>query len=140
MKILYFGDPMGTGDESFEKESKYVKKYLKDFIFNKNKFNFVATIDSTQPNEAAYDILIFDFGGIGLGCMDLVSSLSRMILKLIEEKPNTLFIAWTHFTNEYLKDECIKELGEYPNLICRDMNNEEIIKKIKEWINLRSVK
>jgi len=27
-----------------------------------------------------------------------------------------------------------KELGEYPNLICRHMNNEEIINQIKKWI------
>jgi hypothetical protein len=136
MKILYFGDPIGTINETFEKESKYVKKYLKEFIFGKVKFDFVSTIDSIQPSESQYDILIFDFGGIGLGCMDLVSSLSRMILKLIEDRPNTLFIAWTHFTNEYLKDECSKELGDYPNLICRHINNEEIVKKIKEWIYL----
>ena len=134
MKILYFADPMGTGQETFEEESKYVKKYLKEFIFGKTKFEFISTINSIEPNELQYDILIFDFGGIGLGCMDLVSSLSRMILKLIEERPNTLFIAWTHFTNEYLKDECSKELGDYPNLICRDINNEEVINKIKKWI------
>ena len=134
MKILYFGDPIGCGNEDFDAESKYVKKYLKDFIFGKTKFAFIGTIDSMQPSEASYDILIFDFGGIGLSCSGLVSSLSRMILKLIEEKPNTLFVAWTAFTNDYLKDECEKELGDYPNLICRDMNNEIVIKKIKEWI------
>lgn len=135
MKILYFADPIGTGNETFEQESKYVKKYLKEHIFEKIKFDFISTIDSMLPNTAQYDILIFDFGGIGLGCMGLVSSLSRMILNLIENRPNTLFIAWTTFTNEYLKDECNKELGVYPNLICRDMNNGEIIKKIKEWIS-----
>lgn len=134
MRILYFADPMGVGNETFEEESAYVKRYLKEFIFGKTKFDFFSTCDSMQPSEAQYDILIFDFGGIGLGCMDLVTSLSRMILKLIENKPNTLFIAWTHFTNEYLKDECAKELGDYPNLICRDMNNEEVVKQIKRWI------
>jgi hypothetical protein len=134
MKILYFGDPIGCGNEDFEAESKYVKKYLKDFIFGKTKFDYVGTVDSMQPNETSYDILIFDFGGIGLGCSGLVSSLSRMILKLIEDRPNTLFVAWTTFTNDYLKDECEKELGDYPNLICRDMNNEEVIKGIKKWI------
>jgi hypothetical protein len=134
MKVLYFGDPIGVGDSDFDKEAKEVKKYLKDFIFGKNKFDFIATIDSMKPSEEIYDILIFDFGGIGLGCMDLVSSLSRMILKLIEERPNTLFIAWTFFTNEYLKEECQKELGDYFNLISRSMNNEEVINKIKKWI------
>lgn len=136
MKILYFGDPIGTGIDDFDKEAKEVKRYLKELIFGKKKFDFEATIDSTKPNESLYDILIFDFGGIGLGCMGLVESLSRMILKLIEERPNTLFIAWTHFTNEYLKNECTKELGDYPNLICKDMNNKEIVKKTKEWIKL----
>lgn len=134
MKVLYFSDPIGTITTTFEEEAKEVEQYLKDFIFGKKKFDFVATIDSCKPNETLYDIFIFDFGGIGLGCMDLVSSLSRMILKLIEDRPNTLFVAWTHFTNEYLKDECEQELGQFPNLICRDMNNEDIIKKIKEWI------
>jgi len=136
MKILYFGDPIGTTGETFEQEATYVRRYLKDFIFGKKKFEFEATIDSMMPNEFLYDILIFDFGGIGLGCMGLVESLSRMILKLIENKPNTLFIAWTHFTNEYLKNECEKELGNYPNLICKDMDTEQFVDKIKKWINL----
>ena len=135
MKILYFCDPIGNMNDSFKKEAREVKKYLKDFIFEECKFEFVSTIDSMKPSDSLYDILIFDFGGIGLGCMDLVSSLSRMILKLIEDRPNTLFVAWTHFTNKYLKDACIKELGDYPNLICKDMNNEDFIGKIKNWIN-----
>jgi hypothetical protein len=135
MKILYFGDPMGAGEETFEQEAEEIKRYLKEFIFGNKKFDFEATVDSTKPNESLYDILIFDFGGIGLGCMGLVESLSRMILKLIEDKPNTLFIAWTFFTNEYLKNECEKELGDYSNLIVRDMNNEFVIKQIKEWID-----
>jgi hypothetical protein len=140
MKVLYFGDPIGCGNDNFEKEAKYVKKWLKDFIFEKEKFQFIATMDSCKIADEQCDIFIFDFGGIGLGCGDLVSSLSRHILKQIEERPSTLFVAWTSFTNDYLRDECSKELGDYPNLISRDYENEPVINAIKKWINQGDIK
>jgi hypothetical protein len=135
MKILYFCDPIGTftGD-TVDQEIKYCKKWLKDFIFENKKFQFKSTFDSMAIINEQYDILIFDFGGLGIGCSGLVTSLSREILKLIEERPNTLFVAWTSFTNEYLRDECEKELGDFPNLVCRDTDNEPLIKAIKKWI------
>ena len=132
MKILYFCDPMGTftGDTA-DQEAKYCKKWLKDFIFKNKKFTFQQTYNSCAIIDELYDILIFDFGGIGIGSTDLAYSLSREILKLIEDRPNTLFVAWTSFTNEYLKDACEKELGEYPNLINRDIEVEPVINAIK---------
>ena len=134
LDILYFGDPIGCGGDTFDDEALCVKRTLKGLVFDKQKFNFVSTVNSMDLIEKKYDILIFDFGGIGLGCSGLVSSLSREILKLIEDRPDTLFVAWTTFTNDYLKDECQKELGEYPNLISYDNELEELIKKIKKWI------
>lgn len=134
MKILYFGDPIASIGQTFAEEAKYVKRYLKEFVFGTKKFKFVSTIDSLQPRNSIYDILIFDFGGIGLGASDTALSFSRYFLKLIEERPNTLFVAWTSFTTMYLKEECEKELGKYPNLICRDTNQEIVINEIKEWI------
>jgi hypothetical protein len=136
MKILYFCDPIGTftGDTA-DQEVKYCKKWLKDFIFENKKFQFKSTFDSMAIINERYDMLIFDFGGVGcMGASELAYSLSREILKLIEERPNTLFVAWTSFTNEYLKDECEKELGDFPNLIYRDTDNEPVIKAIKKWI------
>jgi hypothetical protein len=137
IKILYFSDPMDTfcGD-TVEQEVKYCKKWLKDFIFENKKFKFESTFDSLKIVEDRYDILIFDFGGIGFGCTDLAYSLSREILKLIEDRPNTLFVAWTYFTNDYLKGECEKELGDFPNLICRDTDNEPVIKGILKWLDI----
>jgi hypothetical protein len=134
MKILYFGDPIGCGGDSFEDEALCVKRTLKGLVFENKKFEFKATIGSMDLVEKQYDILIFDFGGMGIGCSGMVSSLSREILKLIEDRPNTLFVAWTSFTNDYLKDECVKELGDYPNLISYDNELEELIEKIKKWI------
>lgn len=136
MKILFFADPMGTSSETFKEEGNYCRRYFKEHIFEDKKFDFEITVNSLDIETKVYDILIFDFGGVGIGAPGLITSLSRQILKLIEDKPNTLFIAWTHFTNEYLKDECKKELGTYPNLISRDNAIEKVIKGINNWINL----
>ena len=135
-KVLFFNDPMGSFDESPEEEAKDCKRFFKELIFEKNKFKFESTISSLDIEEKKYDILVFDFGGIGLGASGMISSLSRQIFHLIENKPNTLFIAWTHFTNEFLEEECEKELGNYPNLLHRDTNTEELVKNIKKWISL----
>jgi hypothetical protein len=31
IKILYFGDPIGCGEDDFKKEAATVKRYLKEF-------------------------------------------------------------------------------------------------------------
>ncbi len=137
IRVLFFNDPMGTyfGDTA-EEEAVYCKEILQELIFEDKKFIFESTMGSMDIETKKYDILIFDFGGIGLGASGMVASLSRQILKLIENKPSTLFIAWTHFTNKFLKEECEKELGNYPNLFHRDANMEELSKNIKKWISL----
>ncbi len=127
---------MGSFDESPEEETKDCKRFFKELIFENKKFIFESTMGSMDIETKKYDILIFDFGGIGLGAGGMISSLSRQILHLIEDRPNTLFIAWTHFTNRFLQDECEKELGNYPNLFHRDTNTEELVKNIKKWISL----
>lgn len=136
MNILFFSDPIGSLSETPEQEGKYCKRWFKELIFEKKKFTFESTIGSMDLETKAYDILVFDFGGIGMGASGLISSLSRQILKLIENKPDVLFIAWSVFTNEYLKDECEKELGDHHNLLNRDVNAEELSNKIKEWVKL----
>jgi hypothetical protein len=137
MKILFFNDPMGTyfGDSAKE-EAIYCKEFLQEWVFENKKFKFESTMNSMDLETKKYDILIFDFGGIGIGASGLVSSLSRQILYLIENKSDTLFIAWTSFTNQYLQDECEKELGDYPNLIYRDTKTEKVVDNIKKWILL----
>ena len=136
IRVLFFNDPMGTSDETPAEEAKYCKRWFKELVFEKKKFAFEYTTGSMDLETQKYDILVFDFGGIGMGAGGLIDSLSRQILKLIEDKPNTLFIAWSHFTNIYLKDECEKELGQYHNLFNRDVNAEELTNKIKQWISL----
>lgn len=137
MRVLFFNDPMGTiFGHSAEEEAEYCKEVLQEWIFEDKKFIFESTMDSMDIETKKYDILIFDFGGIGIGASGMIASLSRQILKLIEDRPNTLFIAWTEFTNRFLEDECEKELGNYPNLLYRDTNIEELVKNIKKWIAL----
>lgn len=136
IKVLFFNDPMGSLDETPEQESKYCKRWFKELIFEKKKFIFESTMGSMDLETKKYDILVFDFGGIGIGASDTAYSFSRQILHLIEDRPNTLFIAWTAFTNKFLEEECEKELGKYHNLFNRDVNAEELTNKIKQWISL----
>ena len=136
-KVLFFNDPIGTyfGDTA-EEEAIYCKELLQEWVFEDKKFIFESTMGSMDIETKKYDILIFDFGGIGMGASDTAYSFSRQILHLIEDRPNTLFIAWTAFTNKFLEEECEKELGSYPNLLYRDTNIEELVKDIKKWISL----
>lgn len=135
LKILYFGDAMGSCSGELKNEILDVKRWLKVYIFNGKSFKFSFTENPCNFDGLGYDIFIFDYGGIGFGASGLTSSLSRQILGLIKERPNTLYICWTHFTNEFLKDECDGELGVYPNLICRD-DKDNCIKDIKKWLKL----
>ncbi len=136
MKILFFADPMGslTGDETVEDEAKYCKDLLLEHGAITKKDVFETTIDSMKPEEDTYDVLIFDFGGLGFGATGMIDSLSMQLLHLIENRPGTLFVAWTTFTNQFLQDACEKELGKFNNLIARNMmDSKSVIEKIRVW-------
>lgn len=136
IRVLFFNDPMGTiFGHNAKEEAMHCKEVLQEWVFEDKEFIFESTMGSMDIETKKYDILIFDFGGIGLGAGGMVTSLSRQILHLIEDRPNTLFIAWTEFTNRFLEEECKKELGSYPNLLYRDMDIEELVKDIKKWIS-----
>lgn len=135
IKIMYWGDWNGMmGQGGPEEESLDCKRWFKYHIFEKEKFEFTLAEGPHEFDSLGYDILVFDFGGIGYGCSGFVDSLTRQLLKLIEDRPNTLFIAWTHFTNEFLKDACEEELGKFRNLISREYENEIVIKNVKKWL------
>ena len=141
MNVLFFNDPVGTYfGETPEEEAESCREILEELVFENKKFQFESTMNPMDLENKKYDILLFDFGGMGMGASGMVASLSRQILKLIEDRPNTLFVAWSSFTTRFLEDECEDELGKHVNLIHRDVDTEQTIKKINKWISIGKIK
>jgi hypothetical protein len=135
IRILFWSDGMGCCGESTEKEAKYAEYWFRELVFDgeKKKFTFKIAEGPMSFEENNYDVLVFDFGGIGLGCGGLIDSLSYQLLTLIKDRPSTLFIAWSTFTNRYLEEACEEELGKFPNLITVNESVEETVAKTKKW-------
>lgn len=130
IKILFFADPIGTMDRTLEEEAAYCEKTLKTHGIESD---FNMTCNSMDIVNGMYDILIFDYGGILPGASGLIASLSRGIIKVIEEFPNKLFVAWTVMTHDFLEEECEKEIGEYPNFIVKT-SDAFVFEKMRKWI------
>lgn len=135
IKILYFNDCLGTScGMNAEQEADYLKHFLGEILFEGVKFSFKNTHNLLDAFNENYDIMFFDFGGIGIGASDTAYSFARGIFTLLKDNPNRLFVSWSAFTNNYLEEECEKELGTHCNLICLGANVEETISKIQDWI------
>ena len=81
----------------------------------------------SRPQDALRektDVYVIDYGGMGaLGAVDMVYSVLRGVLKLVQEKPNTLVVIWTSFTGRYYQGVVEEELGsmiDHPNVAYRD--------------------
>lgn len=137
MKILYFADFIAGCGLTPQQEFENFKNILMENGVTADVIDCGAKYIDIE--KAEYDICVFDYVGILPGASGLISSISRLIIKAIEDNPSKLFIAWTSFTNKFLRDEAEKELGNYPNFIVRELGtlndqDKNICDKIKKWI------
>lgn len=136
MKILFFTDCFG-GDISNDKDFKYLKQAFED---KGVKADFVMTTSPMDITLGNYDILAFDYGGIGFGSTGMAHSISKLIIRALEDFPNKLFIVWTSCTNEYLKSDCKKELGSFYNLLVREDlgDDKDLMDNVKKYCKERN--
>ena len=150
-RILFYYDFLGGGLENKAEESrdvKILKSSLKAGGLDLNKFQIISTIHPEEIRSRIYDVCIFDFGGLTCGGMSgLVGSITRLLIKAIQDCPGRLFIAWTSFTSTALEENIEEELGSYNNLLCietkfhiKDLEMYDVIKKINEWCGIEKFK
>jgi hypothetical protein len=124
---------MGTNNQTPEEEYVQIKKDMSkiigpDFIYKTDVF------PQNLKNDPV-DFYIIDYGGIGPGCEDTIISLYHSLLEQIENKPNTLFIIWSSFTQRWYKEAI--ESSDYNitnfNVVYYGDVSEEAEQRIKNW-------
>jgi hypothetical protein len=132
MKVCTFVDFMGCGDLTPEDEYLEIRKWIENLLG--------IPVEYETESHPAYldnkpvDIFIMDFGGMLPGCEDTIRSIYRELVRQVEEKPNTLFILYSAFTEQWYK-----EVMQMVSPDLRDAHNVVYIRdeeKILKFINM----
>lgn len=139
MKIYVYVDWMGGMFETPEEEYEQIKIQL-ELALETDKFIYKTEIPPWKLENEKVDVYIIDFGGLLPGSEDSIRSIYRELIKQIEEKPNTLFILWSHFTCEWYADvmeEVAPDLKGF-NVIKRPPSKGEDYRhweeKLRDWV------
>lgn len=133
MKVYAFVDFMGTNNQTQEDEYAQIKKDMSKIIGP--DFTYKSDIFPHEIGNDPVDFYIMDYGGLLPGCDDTIRSLYRSLLEQIENKPNTLFIIWSSFTQRWYKEAI--ENSDYNitgfNVVYYGDLGDEAEKRIKNW-------
>ncbi len=97
-------DFMGTLNMGMKKEMDYIQTVFKD-EFPDIEFLFKREMHPHNLKQSPIDLYVFDWGGVMPGCDRLTETLYNTLVAQIGERPNTLFVIWSSFSERYYKDE-----------------------------------
>jgi len=100
MNILHFTDPLGDLEEETVMFMHQVDGFLKDSdnIYHTDDFDDVMDLYK-------YDIVFFDYGGLGYGCASLLEDYERVFSREIKNNPNTLFCLISNIPSNYINED-----------------------------------
>ena len=135
-----FVDFMGSGDMEMEGEMDHIQAMFEEY-FPSIKFLFKRNMTPDSLKQTPIDIYVFDWGGVMPGCDTLTEDIYNALVEQIGEKPNTLFVIWSHFSEMYYKDELERafpkeEDKKFHNVLFRRGvgDSSEFWKAVKLWI------
>lgn len=136
MKIYALVDWMGTLDKNQTDEYDDIHIRMIEIIGHEN-FIYKTNVFPHQMKNDKVDIFIMDFGGVMPGCEDTVQSHYRSLLEAIQEKPNTLFVIYSLFTERWYERTIEKYFPEFiaPNVVY--FSDDDSIDKIRSWLDIK---
>ena len=120
MKVYALVDWMGAGGLTADEEYVEIENEIKEIVGR--PFVYKTEVYPYKLENDPVDIYIIDFGGVLPGAESMVVDVYRQVLKQIEDKPNTLFVLWSTFTQRWyanIIETDFPELTSPPNVICR---------------------
>jgi hypothetical protein len=101
MKIGMYFDPYATSMKTVDEEYKEAQELLDEYIGCANQYE--VNILPYKLDNNPVDIYVMDVGGL-YGGEDMMYSHYRDLISQIQQKPNTLFILWSTFTQKWYKE------------------------------------
>lgn len=134
--VCAFVDPVGsfntTPDQEYDEIKEFIEKRLdREVIFKKN-------IPPWNMLQQPCDCYVIDYGGISYGCHDTVTSMFRCLLKKVNERPNTLFIIWSIFSERFFDEAVEAECSDFNihNVIFKSRDSDIFIEKLQSWFSV----
>jgi len=97
-------DFMGTLGMGMKEEMDYIQTMFEEYFPN-IKFLFKRELHPEHLKQTPVDLYVFDWGGVLPGCDRLTETIYNSLVEQIGEKPNTLFVIWSHNSEYYYKEE-----------------------------------
>lgn len=134
MKALYFYDRyespfVDIGKSADEFATEWTTDALRA-ILGEDQFDYEVTYDCPFGRRRDYDILFFDYGGIGQFAPGMLGSMARYFVKDALNNPSKYYVLNSSFT-KYAVDEVIEDFGGDPpaNLFFSPEDFCEFLKK-----------
>ena len=135
-------DFMGTLDMRMKEEMDYIQTMFEEYFPN-IKFLFKRELHPEGLKQTPVDLYVLDWGGILPGCDRLTETVYNSLVKQIEEKPNTLFVIWSSFSEYNYKEELAQAFPKekdkkFHNVLFRggEGDGSEFWEAVKLWIEV----
>jgi hypothetical protein len=126
---------MGSSFQEPEEEYAEIKKiFCQELGLNPEEITFVPEVMPHKLQGMSTDIYVIDYGGMLPGSDDLIRSIFRDVIRLIEDRPNTLFVIWSQFSMNWYR-ELVKE--ESPELVAPNVIFMPHVDLEDEWERIR---
>lgn len=134
-----FNDMFGTCGQSQDQEFKIISGNYKD-SFPEIQFKIIHLKNPQDLLSKRCDIMVLDYGGMvargACGFRDTVNSIHRLVSRLIDDSPSTLFIFWSDMAVDDYADCMAKELDElganvFIDEVFKDKSHKKWIMRVK---------
>jgi hypothetical protein len=105
LKVLMCVDFMSCDmyDNDVQKEYDAIEVEIRE-LFPNFEINFEREVYPNKLANASFDIYLFDYGGMMPGCGGLISSLFKEFGKQAEDHPNSVFLLYSSFSEQFYED------------------------------------
>ena len=105
LKVLMCVDIMSCDmyDNDVQKEYDAIEAEVCE-LFPNYEITFEREVYPNKLSNVSFDIYLFDYGGMMPGCGDLVSSLFREFGKQAEDHPNSVFLLYSSFSEQFYEE------------------------------------
>lgn len=133
IKVCAFVDPVGSFNTTPESEYKEMKDLLEDIL--EEQILFKSNVPPWYLSHESYDCYIIDYGGIAVCQNTAAISVFQHYLKEVKERPSTLFILWSAFSENFYERVINDEMSDFkaPNVIFASSDVETYRQQIREW-------
>jgi hypothetical protein len=133
MRVLFFGDTLDK--PKMREDAAVTKVWFRDNVMKDLEFEYETTMFITRIQEFDYDILLFDLSQLTHSRMMERQYLTRILLRMCQDRVKTLFVCINDVSYELLKKETIVPMTNYKNLFTYK-NVAEIIEWLKRVRNV----